>query len=72
MTNTLTKRKYNNKQLAALQDIIKLRKHLTYSMGADLEVEYKEKSGDTRASGALVMTGWRMQKGYYAKRGFTA
>jgi hypothetical protein len=41
-------------------------------MGADLEVEYKEKSGDTRASGALVMTGWRMQKGYYAKRGFIA
>jgi hypothetical protein len=64
-------RHYTNDQLSAVCDLINIHGHLYYHMGSALEVQYFKLCGDRRASGALYMVAWRMERGDYRHRGFS-
>jgi len=65
-------RYYTDQQLRAIRQLIAEHGHLYYSMGADLEQQYKLLTGDQRSSGALYMAAWRIEKGEYEHRGIVA
>lgn len=56
---------YSKAELKALYELIIKNGHLTYQSSAALENAYFEKTGVHRASGALYMAAWRLERGYY-------
>ena len=56
---------YSEKELEAINTLIKKYGHLTYIKTSILEKEYFKLSGIHRASGALYMAAWRLENGYY-------
>ena len=59
------KKDYTIQELMALQTLIHKYGHLTYVKTSILENEYYQLTGIFRASGALYMAAWRLEKGYY-------
>lgn len=59
------KKDYTIQELIALQTLIHKYGHLTYVKTSILEKEYYQLTGIYRASGALYMAAWRLEKGYY-------
>jgi len=39
--------------------------NINYYLAAEIEAEYFAETGIHRASGALYMASWRLEKGYY-------
>ncbi|MFC2288101.1 hypothetical protein [Treponema lecithinolyticum] len=56
---------YSKNELQTLQTFINNIGHLTYQRLSTLESEYAKKTGVHRASGALYMAAWRLERGYY-------
>ena len=67
-------RRYSDEELRVLRDIIRENGHLVYDPeknGYDVSKEFRNRSGSRRASAALYMLGWRIEKGDYSHRGIS-
>ncbi|MGL4986332.1 MAG: hypothetical protein ACRC5H_04240 [Treponemataceae bacterium] len=60
-------KKYSLRELDVIKSLIYKNGHLTYQSVASLENYYFLKTGVHRASGALYMAAWRLERGYYDK-----
>ncbi len=58
---------YSKVELEAIAELLQKHGHLTYQNPEKLADEFYQKTGIKRASGALYMAAWRLEKGYYDK-----
>jgi len=58
-------RPYSKFELITLQKMKKKYGNINYYLAAEIEAEYFAETGIHRASGALYMASWRLEKGYY-------
>ena len=56
---------YSKLELITLQKMKQKYGNISYYLAAEIEAEYFAETGVHRASGALYMALWRLEKGYY-------